>query len=393
MNLSHQRWRDISVLTVTALIVISSCNVNSGVVIQPPPDKQPSAVLIESWRAYVSLFIQKDGRVIDHKGGGFSTSEGQAYAMLRAVWMRDRAMFDKTYRWALDNLNSGIRRDHLWAWKWGKSPQGRWQVLDKAFASDADQDVALALILAANTWNEPKYLSEARAVLKDLWDLGTRSVAGRRYLLAGESLCQPQECKLNPSYCAPYAYRIFSQNDKSHSWAEIVDSSYSLLDAAAGLTKTHLPADWVWLDMRSGSIRLGNDKDSVFSYDAFRVFWRIALDARLFDEPRADKYLQKASSWLIEEWQKRGKLPAVISKDGQDLAKYESPEMLAGVMPAFQNLKPAVASAIEGRLQANFRDGIWFDRQSYYIQNWAWFGMALQQNYLVPFEQSRRPLN
>src|SRR5262249_27609086 len=150
---------------------------------------------------------------------------------------------------------------------------------------------------------------------KDLWDLGTRTVAGRRYLLAGDSLCQAQECRLNPSYSAPYAYRIFSQYDKSHNWTEMVDSSYWLLDAATGLTKTHLPADWVVLDTKSGAIRLGSDKDSVFSYDAFRVFWRIALDAKLFDEPRAGKYLRLASSWLIEEWQKRGKLPAIISKD------------------------------------------------------------------------------
>jgi endo-1,4-beta-D-glucanase Y len=389
MNLSRQRWRDISILIVTTLFMVSSCSVNSGVVEQNPPNKEPSAVLTESWRTYVGHFIQKDGRVIDHKGGGVTTSEGQAYAMLRAVWMRDRPTFDKTYRWALDNLNSGIRKDHLWAWKWGKTPQGRWQVLDKAFASDADQDAALALILAANTWNEQSYLSEARAVLKDLWDLGTRTVAGRRYLLAGDSLCQPQECKLNPSYCAPYAYRIFSQYDTSHDWTELVDSSYSLLDATTGLTKTRLPADWVVLDTGTGAIRLGNDKDSVFSYDAFRVFWRIALDARLFGEPRAETYLRRASSWLIQEWQKRGKLPAVISKVGEDLAKYESPEMLAGVMPALQNLKPEVASTIEDRLQASFRDGIWFDRQSYYIQNWAWFGTALLQNYLLPFKQSR----
>ena len=393
MNVSHQRWRDVPVLTIIALLMVSSCNVNSGVVIQPPPDKQPSAVLTESWRTYVSVFIQKDGRVIDHKGGGVSTSEGQAYAMLRAVWMRDRSIFDKTYQWALDNLNSGVRTDHLWAWKWGKSPQGHWRALDKAFASDADQDVALALILAANAWNEPRYLLEARAVLKDLWDFGTRTVAGRRYLLAGDSLCQAQECKLNPSYSAPYAYRIFSLYDKSHDWPELIESTYSLLDTATGLTKTHLPTDWVVLDTKSGSIRLGSDKDSVFSYDAFRVFWRVALDAKLFDDPRADKYLRRASSWLIEEWQKRGKLPAIISKDGQDLAKYESPEMLAGVMPALQELKPGVASAIEGRLQANFRNGVWFDRQSYYIQNWAWFGTALQENYLVPFKQSRRILN
>src|SRR6185436_16916003 len=51
-------------------------------------------ILKESWAKYVERFIQADGRVIDHKAGGISTSEGQAYAMLRAVWMQDRATFD-----------------------------------------------------------------------------------------------------------------------------------------------------------------------------------------------------------------------------------------------------------------------------------------------------------
>src|SRR6516165_9890907 len=78
------------------------------------------AVLEESWRAYVQRFIQSDGRVIDYSASGISTSEGQAYAMLRAVWVGDRTTFDRTFNWALNNLNSGIRDDHLWAWKWGK---------------------------------------------------------------------------------------------------------------------------------------------------------------------------------------------------------------------------------------------------------------------------------
>ncbi|MCI0420562.1 MAG: glycosyl hydrolase family 8 [Acidobacteria bacterium] len=393
MHLRHHRWKDVSILSVTVLLIASSCAVKSGFVSDSTPAKQPSTILTESWRAYVSQFIQRDGRVIDLKGGGISTSEGQAYAMLRALWMGDRQTFDKTYRWALNNLNSGVRNDHLWAWKWGKTPQGHWQTLDKAFASDADQDAALALILAANVWNEPRYLSEARAVLKDLWDLGTKSLAGRRYLLAGDSLCQAQACKLNPSYCAPYAYRIFSQYDKGHNWAELVDSSYYLLDVVSGLTKTNLPADWILLDIRTGAIRLSNEKDSAFSYDAFRVFWRIGLDSRLFREVRAEKYLRRATHWIIQEWQKREKLPAVVSKDGKALANYESPEMLAGVLPALQSLKPEIAAAIEGRLQANFHCGIWYDRQSYYIQNWVWFGMALYQGYVVPFELSRHTSN
>src|SRR2546427_5131820 len=42
-----------------------------------------------------------------------STSEGQAYAMLRAVWVQDREVFDKCHLWARNNLNSGCRSDHL----------------------------------------------------------------------------------------------------------------------------------------------------------------------------------------------------------------------------------------------------------------------------------------
>src|SRR5262245_37957120 len=82
------------------------------------------AILKEGWDSYVTRFIQKDGRVIDYKAAGISTSEGQAYAMLRAVWVGDRPSFDKTFLWAKNNLNSGIRNDSLWAWKWGQDPSG-----------------------------------------------------------------------------------------------------------------------------------------------------------------------------------------------------------------------------------------------------------------------------
>src|SRR5215470_15657243 len=123
--------------------------------------RAPPPILKESWHAYVQRFIQQDGRVIDHSAGAISTSEGQSYAMLRAVWIGDRETFDKTFNWAVNNLNSGIRMDHLWAWKWGKDAKGKWGVLDKAFASDADQDAALALILASRVWREEKYADQA----------------------------------------------------------------------------------------------------------------------------------------------------------------------------------------------------------------------------------------
>ena len=365
-----------SVLTALMFSMLLSCRSVSS-------STAPSEILTESWKAYTARFIQQDGRVIDRKAGGISTSEGQAYAMLRAVWMNDRSTFDITYTWAVNNLNSGIRTDHLWAWKWGKDPQGKWRVLDRAFASDADQDAALALILASRVWNEPKYLASARAAVADLWNHGTIEAGNRRYLLAGDTLCKGSECKINPSYYAPYAYRIFAQYDKN--WKELADTSYWLLTEVSRLTRTQLPPDWVILNTSTGTLKLGTAKDSSFSYDAFRTYWRIALDAELNKDPRAETWLKETLAWVIQEWPKRNKLAAVIASSGEPRAAYESPEMLAGLMPALRLVAPEIADAMHRKIQSTYSQGAWSDKDSYYLQNWAWFGTALYQRYLGPF--------
>src|SRR5215510_15844436 len=107
-----------TILFMTFLFAVLGCEKDTSRGVPP--------MLQESWTAYVQRFIQQDGRVIDHSAAGISTSEGQAYAMLRAVWIGDREHFDKTFNWAINNLNSGIRMDHLWAWKWGKNAKGKW---------------------------------------------------------------------------------------------------------------------------------------------------------------------------------------------------------------------------------------------------------------------------
>lgn len=358
---------------------LTACGTGDTPGMGPPPVVDDA--LRQGWTAYVSRFVQPDGRVVDPKAGGITTSEGQAYAMMRAVWMEDRTIFDRTLAWATDHLNRGARQDHLWAWRW----DGR--VTDTAFASDADQDVALALLMASRTWGDEGYRERALAVLADLWDKGTVVAGGRRFLLGGDSLCQGRTCRLNPSYYAPYAYRYFARDDPSHDWRQLVDTTYFLLDRNSALTSTRLPSDWLTLDLASGTLSLGSDRDSQYSYDAFRAHWRVRLDGVLFGEERARTYLASSLAWLGERYRQDGRLPAIISKDGQPAADYEALEMLAGVMSALQEPAPAVAEAMNGRLQATFSDGFWADRDSYYLQNWAWFGTALHRRALAPFER------
>ena len=180
-------------------------------------------------------------------------------------------------------------------------------------------------------------------------------------MLAGDKLCEGQTCRLNPSYCAPYAYRIFARHDRERDWRRVVDSSYFLLEGASDLTGTHLPPDWLLLDTSTGRLGLPPRKDSAFSYDAMRVYWRVAMDRELFGEPRADRYLKKTLPWLIGQWERAGVLPAAVSSSGQDVAEYEAPEMLAALMAAVQGSRPDIAAAIERRLRALYKNGIWAD--------------------------------
>lgn len=356
-------------------MILGACSAEPGARRAASPEVPP--ILSESWRAYVRHFIQQDGRVIDHSAGGISTSEGQSYAMLRAVWINDRDTFDRTWQWALRNLSSGVRNDHLWAWKWGKSKAGRWGVLDTAFATDADEDAAFALILAAQQWGDQRYLNAARAVLDDLWRLGTKEVNGRIYLLAGDTLCNGSQCRINPSYYAPYAYRAFGRVDRSHPWSRLVDTTYTLLEGASQLTGTRLPPDWLWLDTVSGDLRLVDEKSSSFSYDAIRTPWRIALDDRLSSDERSSRYLRRSLGWLTTEWMEHRHLAAIISPRGKALAGYESPEMLGVLMAALKPQAPKIAGEMNARVSRLYRNGVWSEADRYYLQNWLWFGTAL----------------
>jgi endoglucanase len=191
---------------------------------------------------------------------------------------------------------------------------------------------------------------------------------------------------MNPSYYAPYAYHVFQKFDPSHNWGELIESSYSVLNAVSRLTSTHLPPDWVGLNERTGATALLNPKDSVFSYDAFRTCWRVALDYDLNRDARAADYLKFALAWLDSEWNQRGSIAAVISSDGKPEVEYQSYEMLAGVMPALRLVDAPAAKRMERKLASIYARGVWGERDSYYLQNWAWFGTALYEGYLGPLK-------
>ncbi|MBG1258345.1 glycosyl hydrolase family 8 [Nostoc commune] len=351
------------------------------------PESTPNRELLaQSWDSYRQRFIQSDGRVIDYEASDRSTSEGQAYALLRAVLINDPTTFALTLNWSENNLQrqaGGKRTDSLWAWKWGRKEDGNWGVIDNNFASDADIDTITALILASRRWHQPEYLELAKLKLQDLWNLSTISkTQGKRYLLPGPVAAFVPDAStvyLNPSYFAPYAFRIFAQVDPQHDWLSLVDSSYQVLEDSAKLSKVGLPSDWVALNTKTGqyqTLPASSTLKSLYSFDSYRVWWRLSLDAAWFNSPQAKSYLVTSTQHLQKLWSKQSSLPARIDLQGKPLVDYEATSQYAMLYAAMQVVEPAIAQELlVKKILPQYKQGIWGDQSAYYTQNLAWLGL------------------
>lgn len=347
-------------------------------------------ILRQSWSAYKARFIQSDGRVVDWEADARTVSEGQAYAMLRAVLADDPETFALTLAWAENNLRrqGEVEPDRLWAWKWGQRTDGSWGIIDENFASDADVDAITALILASRQWHRPEYLQLAQAKLQDLWTLSTiaspanAESLGTRYFLPGPIAAfqpQPTVIYLNPSYLAPYAFRLFAQVDKQNDWTSLIDSSYDVLFDSAALSTVQLPSDWVALNITTGTLQPLPESASLksfYSFDAYRVWWRVSLDLAWFDAPQAKRFLQQHLIHLQQQWEANQSLPARIDRQGKPLVSYEAIAQYSMLYPAFQAVDPPVAAQmLQQKLLPAYQNGIWENNSAYYVQNLAWLGL------------------
>lgn len=345
----------------------------------------PTQMMGSLWSDYKFGYLE-DNRTVDRQRQNVTTSEGQSYTMLRAVWMGDKAAFDGAWQWTKDNLDRD--NDRLSSWLFGEREDGSYGVLvDQGgynSASDADQDMAMALIFAYARWQDPMYLGDARTVLRDIWEKEVITIEGRPYLAANdlEKFSTSPSAIMNPSYLAPYAYRIFATVDPDRNWAGLVDTSYEVIEAS--LSDDGLPPDWVRVSKDTGAVLpAGGELSEAFSYDALRTPWRLALDYQWYKDERAANILKNMSG-LGEQWRGSGVLTP-RSRSG-DAIGAESPALYGGALGYFLIAEPeAAAKLYEEKIQFLYDPGVnrFKERLSYYDDNWVWFGIGLY-NKLLP---------
>jgi endo-1,4-beta-D-glucanase Y len=220
----------------------------------------PRTELLSLWEEYKLEYLEPNTfRVLDKQKNFITTSEGESYAMLRAVWVDDKNTFDKTWQWTKDNLQ---REDKLISWLFGQLPSGSYGILTSQggnnSAADADVDTALALVFASSRWNQEQYYGDAIVMIRSIWENEVITIGGKPYLVANNvEKSSTNQILVNPSYFAPYAYRIFAKLDPGHPWLSLIDTSYEVIeksiDSNLDATSTaRIPPDWVYINRKTG---------------------------------------------------------------------------------------------------------------------------------------------
>jgi endo-1,4-beta-D-glucanase Y len=222
-----------------------------------------------------------------------TVSEGIGYGMLLTVYAGDRTIFDGLWNYYKDNRNT----NGVMNWK----IDGCSGVLGQNGATDAELDVAMALIVADFQWGSAgtvDYKSDAVTLIG--------SIKSKEIELSTQVL-KPGDAWggstiTNPSYFAPGYCRAFGKftNDTAF-WDLVASKCYTILNN--NLTKNNavggLVSDWCQADgaYSSQSSNFGN-QGKAYSYDAARTPWRIAVDYVWYGTPEAKAYIKKASDFV-----------------------------------------------------------------------------------------------
>lgn len=325
------------------------------------------------WSSYRYKYIVEGARVISPDEGYVTTSEGQGYALLRALWSSDRQTFARVWNWTRRNLQ--VRDDALFAWKW----KGR--VKDKNSATDADTDIALALLLGAQRFSEPEYERQAKRIIDDIWDKEILHLSSsKHYVVAGNWAPGEAFATVHVAYLAPYAYEIFGQFDRLHPWKRVIESSYEIFNWLYFDKKLKLPPELVYVNQKTGELELtrpGQSAPSRFSYDAFPIYWRVAADARWHGRSQV-KLRKKMLEFFEAEWDRRAAFYDNYSVQGDARSRLEALPLYATIHSLAERENKELARKIWGaKLKSLWQMSLNGKVLPYYLQNWIWFDRAL----------------
>ena len=285
-----------------------------------------------------------------------TVSEGIAYGMILAVYMDDQALFDDLWKYEQANLDG---QTYLMNWYIkadgsgvGSNPSG------SGPASDADEDMAFALVMADKQWggkgsSTRTYIDWAKETIGKIW---SNEVNSGKYLSPWPATSLPA---INLSYFAPAYYKIFAKVDTANAngWNTLASTMYGVLNASLNSSNGNTDNGLVpaWCDAsgkpNAGAFGAsGGASPTNYQYDSCRTPFRIGLDYCWTGDSSAQAYVAKTSKFF-------GGIGATSIVDGYDLNGTPHPEHQTGSNASIQSaafVGPAAVGAMSSSTYQTF---------------------------------------
>ena len=343
------------------------------------PASYDNAKVTAAYQAWKDAVITSDGagtfqRVKKPDSGtviGSTVSEGIGYGMILAVYMDDQKLFDNL--WSYEQI-------HL-----GKVTSG-----GAGGATDGDEDMAWALVMADRQWGgqgalKDTYLNNAKKLIGLIWSLEVDQTRSDM-LKPGDQWGNVDAT--NPSYFAPAYYRVFGQvTGKTDDWNKVISGNYDILEKSLNTTSGNATNGLVpaWCDSSGKPISPYSGAPMYFQNDSTRTPFRVGQDYCYFGEPR---YLAKISSFYVG---------IGVSKivDGYELNGTPKPDKAVNGLQPASFVGPAGVGAMSDATYQSFINDAYTAVATlnltagtiYYQKSWTALSLLMMTANLVDFTQ------
>jgi len=344
------------------------------------PANSSSILTWDLWRDYKRGFLEESGRVVDHDDGGRTTSEAQAYGLFFALVANDRPAFDRILQWTQTNLAAGDLTANLPAWLWGCDSDGKWHILDRNPASDADLWMAYTLLQAGRLWEEPGFIKLGDAIASHVAEQSVVRMpgAGTVLLPAPVGFASKEYVELNPSYLPVQLLYGLAAALPDGPWAQIADNTPAIVRHAS---PHGCVLDWVKYSTEKGwEPGRGPATDSRASFDAIRVYlWAGMTDPHTRGRKELLAALQGMRTYMKDNFYP----PMIVSAEGKVTAERAGVGYSAALLPFLKTVGDDRALTLQlSRLEIARKpqSALYGDPPRYYDQNLALFGTGWVQD-------------
>jgi hypothetical protein len=234
------------------------------------------------------------------KNRACTISEGIGYGMLLSYFNNDDDAFFRlwNYNRAVREYNGSINLMPRIVESFTHN------IVDRASVTEADLDIATALILMYYKSRLEPYKTDALAIINDIWTYEIEP--NSKLILSSNSPTwngkRGTEIVYNLGYFSPVALRLFAQIDPSHNWNGVLDAMYTYMakvqDSGTGVFPDWSNAAGVAVEAPNGS---STNTYYQFNKEGVRIPWRIAWDYYWYQDSRAATVLNKLNNFIVEK--------------------------------------------------------------------------------------------